>query len=82
MATMKIETTSGGEGLKTYYKGKIEELEMKVREKHMDLRRMEAQRNELNAKGATDDESCRSGRWCREGSFDAARVLGISRDVR
>jgi len=43
-----------GDGLKTYYRGKIEELEMQIREKHLDLRRMEAQRNELNAKGEKD----------------------------
>jgi hypothetical protein len=40
-----------GQGLRTYYKGKIEGLEMRIREKQMDLRRMEAQRNELNTKG-------------------------------
>lgn len=40
-----------GEGLRAYYKGKIEELEMQMREKQHNLRRMEAQRNELNTKG-------------------------------
>ena len=55
MAT-KVEATTQGEGLKTYYKGKIEGLEMKIRDKHMDLRRMEAQRNELNAKGRVCSE--------------------------
>lgn len=40
-----------GEGLKPYYKGKIEELEILVREKTQNLRRLEAQRNELNTKG-------------------------------
>ncbi|GAQ78888.1 proteasome regulatory complex ATPase [Klebsormidium nitens] len=39
-----------GEGLKPYYKGKIEELEILVREKTQNLRRLEAQRNELNTK--------------------------------
>ena len=29
---------------------------MKIRDKHMDLRRMEAQRNELNAKGRACSE--------------------------
>lgn len=47
----KVEATTQGEGLKSYYKSKIEGLEMKIRDKHTDLRRMEAQRNELNAKG-------------------------------
>jgi 26S proteasome regulatory subunit T6 len=46
----KVEATTQGEGLKSYYKSKIEGLEMKIRDKHTDLRRMEAQRNELNAK--------------------------------
>lgn len=40
-----------GQGLRTYYKGKIEGLEMQIREKQSDLRRMEAQRNDLNSKG-------------------------------
>eukprot|EP00889_Picochlorum_renovo_P004499 jgi/Picre1/31529/NNA_006881.t1 len=41
---------SVGQGLRTYYKGKIEGLEMQIREKQSDLRRMEAQRNDLNSK--------------------------------
>ena len=40
-----------GEGLKTYYKAKIEELEILARDKQHNLRRLEAQRNELNTKG-------------------------------
>lgn len=40
-----------GDGLKTvYFDGKIEELELELREKQDNLRRLEAQRNELNAK--------------------------------
>ncbi|KAN0050289.1 hypothetical protein ACTA71_003406 [Dictyostelium dimigraforme] len=35
-------------GIKSYYCSKIEELEIKVNEKAQDLRRLEAQRNELN----------------------------------
>eukprot|EP01132_Coremiostelium_polycephalum_P005217 gene5217-6496_t len=35
-------------GIKSYYCSKIEELEIKVSEKQLDLRRLEAQRNELN----------------------------------
>ncbi|EFA79359.1 26S proteasome subunit ATPase 5 [Heterostelium album PN500] len=35
-------------GIKSYYVSKIEELEIKVNEKAQDLRRLEAQRNELN----------------------------------
>ena len=41
------------EGLKTYYKAKIEEYEIAVRNKTQNLRRLEAQRNELNTKGAS-----------------------------
>jgi len=41
----------GREGIKSYYKLKIEELETIKNEKVMNLRRLEAQRNELNTKG-------------------------------
>ena len=40
-----------GDGLKAYYKGKIEELELLVKDKTHNLRRLEAQRNELNTHG-------------------------------
>jgi hypothetical protein len=39
-------------GIYSYYQGKIEELEVIVRDKTQNLRRLEAQRNELNSKGA------------------------------
>ena len=46
------------EGLKAYFKAKIEEAEIAVRNKTQNLRRLEAQRNELNTKGAwTSDTS-------------------------
>jgi 26S proteasome regulatory subunit T6 len=35
-------------GLEPYYRSKIEELEMKITEKRLSMRRLEAQRNELN----------------------------------
>ena len=38
------------EGLKRYYTSKIEELQLTVQEKSQDLRRQQAQRNEINAK--------------------------------
>ena len=41
-----------GDGLRTYYKGKIEELELLIKDKGHNLRRLEAQRNELNASGS------------------------------
>lgn len=46
-----------GEGLKSYYRAKIEELEILARDRQHNLRRLEAQRNELNTKGA---RHCRS----------------------
>ena len=42
---------AAGEGLRAYYKGKIEELEIQIRDKQHNLKRMEAQRNELNTQG-------------------------------
>lgn len=39
------------DGLKAYYVTKIEELQLVVTEKTQNLRRLQAQRNELNAKG-------------------------------
>lgn len=41
-----------GEGLRSYYVSKIEQMELQLREKTQNLRRLEAQRNELNSKGA------------------------------
>jgi 26S proteasome regulatory subunit T6 len=40
-----------GEGLTLYYRGKIEQLEVAVKDKLHNLRRLEAQRNELNTQG-------------------------------
>ena len=37
-------------GISNYYAAKIEELEVIVRERTQNLRRLEAQRNELNSK--------------------------------
>ena len=39
-------------GLTSYFTGKIAELELSVRDRTQNLRRLEAQRNELNTKGA------------------------------
>ena len=38
-------------GISDYYQGKIDQLEITVREKTENLRRLQAQRNELNSKG-------------------------------
>lgn len=40
-----------GEGFRSYYIQKIEELQLIVADKSQNLRRLQAQRNELNAKG-------------------------------
>ena len=45
------EKVAKGEGFKPYYITKIEELQLIVAEKSQNLRRLQAQRNELNAKG-------------------------------
>lgn len=44
-------TMGGKNGLRTYYQGKIDELEITIQDKTQNLRRLEAQRNQLNAAG-------------------------------
>lgn len=41
-----------GEGLRAYYTSKIEDLEIEIRDRQHALQRMQAQRNDLNTKGA------------------------------
>ena len=41
---------TAGSGITNYYQAKIDELEVIVRERTQNLRRLEAQRNELNSK--------------------------------
>ena len=43
----------GDVGLNSYYQSKLDGLENTVREKTQNLRRLQAQRNELNSKGNT-----------------------------
>ena len=54
MAAAKVATMPQptGPGLQDYLTGKIEELEFAVREKSLNLKRLEAQRNKLNGQGA------------------------------
>lgn len=48
---MDVDVAKSGEGFRSYYVQKIEELQLIVAEKAQNLRRLQAQRNELNAKG-------------------------------
>jgi hypothetical protein len=50
-ASIMTGNTDESEGLTSYYRQKIEHLELTVRDKTMNLRRLQAQRNELNSKG-------------------------------
>ena len=45
-------TPSPATGLKAYYQAKIEAAELEINQKTQNLRRLEAQRNALNARGA------------------------------
>lgn len=50
--TMAVDTNAQQEaGVTSYYQQKIEHLEITVRDKTQNLRRLQAQRNELNSKG-------------------------------
>ena len=71
VASMDVDasTTTSGAGLRAYYKAKIEQLEVALRDKTQNLRRLEAQRNELNGKGACGGVCFRA--W--------VRVLGDAR---
>lgn len=52
-----------GPGLQDYLHSKIEELELAVRDKSLNLKRLEAQRNVLNSQGASLAKLCA---WHRE----------------
>eukprot|EP00347_Sterkiella_histriomuscorum_P020034 403339348 len=46
--TQSLVSQEPSQGLESYYKKKVEELELKILEKKSNLRRLEAQRNEMN----------------------------------
>lgn len=46
-----ISTPAPSTGLKSYYQAKIEAAELEINQKTQNLRRLEAQRNALNARG-------------------------------
>ena len=48
--TQPPQQASSPEGLRQYYVAKIEKLQLTVTERNQNLRRLQAQRNELNAK--------------------------------
>jgi 26S proteasome regulatory subunit T6 len=74
---------STGEGLRAYYKAKIEELEIQIRDKQHNLRRMEAQRNELNSKGAPRETGWRPAIAARRADgLDRQRCQRLARDTR
>ena len=53
--TMSVATQSqpgAPAGIKSYYQAKIEAAEIEINQKTQNLRRLEAQRNALNARGA------------------------------
>merc|ERR1712111_168011 len=49
-STLSSQATTSPEGLRQYYVAKIEKLQLTVTERNQNLRRLQAQRNELNAK--------------------------------
>ena len=49
-----ISTPAPPAGLKSYYQAKIEAAELEINQKTQNLRRLEAQRNALNARGTLE----------------------------
>lgn len=47
---MSLKSTTNTEGIKEYYISKIQELEIKIREKHLNFMRLKSQRNDINEK--------------------------------
>lgn len=51
MATVAVRAPVAPTGIKQYYQAKIEAAELLINQKTQNLRRLEAQRNALNARG-------------------------------
>lgn len=49
--------TRDATGVRAYYTSKLDELEITIRDKTQNLRRLEAQRNALNSRGASQRET-------------------------
>lgn len=60
---------SSQDGLRTFFRSKVDELEMTVRLRQQNLRRLQAQRNELNQRGAGRADA-------HDAPFRGARALG------
>ena len=60
---MGVGAKATGEGLRSYYKGKIEDLEIQIRDRQHNLWRMEAQRNDLNLKGEQGEAGAARRPW-------------------
>jgi 26S proteasome regulatory subunit T6 len=51
MAAVAVRASTAPAGIKQYYQAKIEAAELLINQKTQNLRRLEAQRNALNARG-------------------------------
>jgi hypothetical protein len=69
---------AAGEGLAAYYRAKAAELEVRVAENTQNLRRLEAQRNELNARGACAPHAIMYGGGAVADVRTGARSLSLS----
>lgn len=73
-AAAAAEVDSRDEGLTTYYQSSLDALELQIRQKQLNLRRLEAQRNEINTKGEIQHLVGWSASACGWGFARAARL--------
>jgi hypothetical protein len=71
MSPVAVQSQPGGGDIKSYYTAKIEAAELSINRKTQNLRRLEAQRNALNARGASS-----IGSWPRALWLPRCRGLG------